>query len=399
MRRDSYKLFSQGTIGSLNVKNRFVRSATYETAASSGLVTDQCEHLYRTLARGGSGLIITGHMAVLRAGSVGPHQTHIYEDAHTSSIRRIVHAARTSDPSCRIVAQLNHIGRNVLLDNSLAEPVGPSAVPLPILRRRPRALSTGEIEAIVAAFADAVRRVRDAGFDGVQINAAHGWLLSSFLSPYSNRREDRYGGGLQGRLTILREIMGLARNRVGSEFPILVKLNCDDFVPGGLDADGFPALAEAVQEAGVDAIEVSGGTWDCLTLTKADLGFPPIPLPEARMGIERMERQSYFATYAAHLDLSVPVILVGGNRSIEGMEGLLQKGTADFFALARPLIREPGLPKRWLEGRGPEAPECESCNACLLSLKWGPTRCLARDRRTRFAARKVVRHGWKLFLR
>ena len=217
--------------------------------------------------------------------------------------------------------------------------------------------------------------------------------------PHFNRRQDRYGGSLDRRLTILKDIIALARDRVGPDFPILVKLNCDDLLQGGINIDHVADLAKGVEEAGFDAIELSGGTWDCLARSKADLGFFPMPIPEARTGLQRPEDQSYFAQYARRLKLAVPVILSGGNRSPEAIESMLDQGTAEFFSLARPLIREPALPNRWREGRGSDHPACESCNACLLSLRKGPTRCLSRRRSTRFATQNLARHGWKLFLR
>ncbi|MCD6360980.1 MAG: hypothetical protein J7M38_08950 [Armatimonadetes bacterium] len=158
-------------------------------------------------------------------------------------------------------------------------------------------------------------------------------------------------------------------------------------------------MARIVERTGVDAIEVSGGMWDCLARPEKDLGFRPVPLPESRTGIEDPERQSYFLDCARRLSLCVPLILVGGNRNVEHMEEILRQGSVDFFALCRPLIREPGLPNRWLAGAGPATADCVSCNSCLLSLGKGPARCLGRKKSTHMLARNVVRHLGKMMLK
>ena len=165
----------------------------------------------------------------------------------------------------------------------------------------------------------------------------------------------------------MREILQQAREAVG-DFPILIKLNATDNVPGGIDADSFPALARYMEQIGFDAIEVSGGIWECLVRSEAELGFPPVPAPESHIRINRPEKQSYYLEYAAALDLNIPVILVGGNRDVERLEAILQDGAVDFISLCRPLISEPGLPNRWREGRGKTTTDCISCNACIYDM-------------------------------
>jgi 2,4-dienoyl-CoA reductase-like NADH-dependent reductase (Old Yellow Enzyme family) len=234
-------------------------------------------------------------------------------------------------------------------------------------------LEPAEIARIVDHFVAAIVAMRDAGFDGVQLHAAHGGLLSTFLSPYTNRRTDGYGGPAHNRVRIVAEIVARARERVGS-FPILIKMNGTDYLPGGIDSDSLPELARAVRGAGIDAIEVSGGMWDCLLRPEKELGFRPVPSPEAHTRLGRPERQSYFLPYAARLDLDIPVILVGGNRDIERLEAIVRQGQADLIALCRPLLREPDLPRRWREGRGARTAACISCNACLFAMYVHPGR-------------------------
>ena len=266
------------------------------------------------------------------------------------------------------------------------------------MRMQARALSLEEIQQVIQAFADAIVRVQQAGYDGAQLHAAHGYLLSSFLSPYTNRRTDQYGGSSPNRVRIIREIVARARMQVG-DFPTLIKINCDDHVKGGIGFDSFPELAGEIERAGVDAIEVSGGMWDCLVRPEEDLGFIPVPIPEARTRINGPERQSYFLKYVENLRLSVPILLVGGNRNIERMENILHEGHVSFFSLCRPLINEPGLPQRWLEGQGKETAHCVSCNGCMVTIAKDSVSCLLKKNKLQQAVLKSIGRMWKMFLK
>ena len=280
-----------------------------------------------------------------------------YADVKIEGFDRLAEKVHKCAPRCKIVAQLS----------GEYPGVGPSDIPSPFSRTKLKPLSTEQIQAIVYCFIQAIAGVKDDGFDGVQLHAAHGGLLSRFLSPYTNRREDEYGGSAENRARIIREIVDGARRMVG-DFPILIKMNCTDYVEGGTDIVTFPGLAQAIQGAGVDAIEISGGMWDCLVRTEDELGFRPVPAPESHTRINSPEKQSYFLKFAEKLKLDIPVILVGGNRDVERLEEIIRQGKVDFFALCRPLISEPDLPKRWLEGRGSSGTDCISCNACLYDM-------------------------------
>lgn len=400
MGREEYKVFSEGRISHLAVKNRLIRSATYEGGMTEdGKVTAEILSLYGNLAAGGVGTIISGNMAVHRKGKGFHRQTCIYDDTHIPEIARIAEVVHTSGNGCKVVAQLSYAGRQVLHDNTIAECVGPSDVPSPILRKRARELSAGEIRSIVDCYVDAIVRVKKAGYDGVQLHAAHGYLLSSFLSPYTNRRQDRYGGSIEKRVAILREIITKAREKV-DHYPILIKINCMDHVAGGIDIDTFPGMAKEVAALGVDAIEVSGGMWDCLIRSEEELGFFPLPFPEARTRINSLARQSYFVRFAEKLSLDIPVIVVGGHRKIESLEEIINRGTVDFFAFGRPLISEPDLPNRWLEGRGSENADCVSCNSCFLEVKSKPLKCVLKQNRLKQnVVKNLVPHIWKLILK
>ncbi|UCB53116.1 MAG: NADH:flavin oxidoreductase [Candidatus Zixiibacteriota bacterium] len=362
MKRNNYKVFSQGRIGSLTLSNHLVRSATWDPSIlHRRRMNNEVLNLYRELARGDVGLIITGDFSVVPKGMLDEPKSGFpemsYADVRIEGLADLAEEVHASAPDCKILAQVS----------GEYPGVGPSNIPSPFSRAKLKPLSPEQIQAIVNCFIQAIGGVKQDGFDGVQLHAAHGGLLSRFLSPYTNRREDQYGGSVENRARVIRDIIIGARKIVG-DFPILIKMNCTDYVEGGTDIDTFPELARAIERSGVDAIEISGGMWDCLVRTEDELGFRPVPAPESHTRIKSPGKQSYFLKFAEKLNLAVPLILVGGNRDIERLEETIGQGKVDFFALCRPLISEPGLPKRWLEGRGSGGTDCISCNACIYDM-------------------------------
>jgi 2,4-dienoyl-CoA reductase-like NADH-dependent reductase (Old Yellow Enzyme family) len=361
MNRSHYKIFSEGTIAGMVITNRLVRSATWDPSIlSSRQMSGEVLDLYRELALGGIGAIISGGLPVYRERFPQEETSkpvYLYSDLRVNGLERMADVVHRARPDCRIIAQLE-VG---YLE------AGPSSIPTPFSEDPVRELSLTEIEQIMICFVDAIADMQNCGFHGVQLHAAHGGLLSRFLSPYTNRRGDDYGGSPGKRSHIVKEIIAHARKRVGN-FPILIKMNCTDYLTGGVDLESFPALAAEIARAGVDTIEVSGGMWECLFRPEEELGFRPVPAPESHTHIGKPERQSYFLPYAEKLDLTIPIILVGGNRDIERLEDILQDGKVDFIALCRPLIREPDLPNRWRAGIGKRVPECVSCNSCLYAM-------------------------------
>ena len=361
MDRNHYKIFSKGSIAGLTIPNRLIRSATWDPSIlTSRQMTEEVLNLYRNLALGGVGAIITGGFPVYRERfpEEDPDQpVRLYADLRVNGLERMAQVVHQTRPDCKIIAQLE-VG---YVD------AGPSSVPTPFSEKPVRALSLDEIEQVVACSVDAITDMRDSGFDGVQLHAAHGGLLSRFLSPYTNQRQDNFGGTPEKRPHIVSEIVTRTRKRLGN-FPILIKMNCTDYLVGGVDIENFPALAQEIVRAGVDAIELSGGMWECLFRPEEELGFRPVPAPESHTRIRKPEQQSYFLGYAEKLDLPVPIILVGGNRDIESLEAILLEGKVDFIALCRPLIREPDLPNRWRAGIGKRLPECVSCNSCIYAM-------------------------------
>ncbi len=313
-------------------------------------MTDEGISIYRALGQGGAGLIISGNLAVMAGGRYTELQTCIYDDRFIPSIRRIADAVHAADNGCIVLAQITHTAPV----GQLADPIAASAKPFPSWKRQPRAMTTQEVEEMTGQFARAIRRAKSAGFDGVEIYAA-GYLLGSFLSPYTNTRDDRFGGSLEKRVRVIADIISKARKLVGGDFPIVAKLNCDDAVDGGTNIDTFPAVAAQVEMGGVAAIDVIGP-------------------------VSKAEPESYFLKYARRLRLQVPVILTGGNRNVDRLEQLLQAGSPDFVAMARPLIREPDLPARWEAHKGGPDADCISCNRCMDGFRQGKiTRCRVND--------------------
>jgi 2,4-dienoyl-CoA reductase-like NADH-dependent reductase (Old Yellow Enzyme family) len=403
-------VFSPCLIGDLEIKNRLVRSATYENAATNdGKVTEKLISIYRELAAGGVGLIITGTMGVSEKAMSYRFGLGIYDDAFITDLSKIPKAVRDADSTCKIIAQVFHPGRQIIPEQpgpkfigslprallayiqrhpellqsggehkTSIEPTAPSPVYDAFFERTPRALIVEEINEITDMFAEAIRRAQEAEFDGVQIHAAHGYLLSSFLSPYTNKRDDQYGGSTENRVRILREIYEKATKKVGKDFPILVKINTTDFLPGGMDVKEATRSAELLEKTGFAAIETSGGMWEAVTQGQEELGWPPVILPEARTEIRSKEQEAYFLPAAKTLKKTIDcsIILVGGLKSFDRIEQILDSGSADFVSLSRPLIRQPDLPNLWLSGKGPNKAECISCNACL-PIGAEPIKCRA----------------------
>ena len=244
MNRSQYKLFSTGTIASLAIPNRLVRSATWDASIlSSRQVTGEVLELYRELSLGGVGMIITGGLPVYRERfpeEEADAPIRLYADLRVNGLEEMARVVHQAWQECKVFAQLE-VG---FVDAS------PSSMPSPFSSQPVRELSPEEIEQIITCFVNAILDMQACGFDGVQLHAAHGGLLSRFLSPYTNRREDDFGGTPDKRSKIAREIVTRARHRV-SDFPILIKMNCTDYLVGGVDFENFPELAQAIVRAGI----------------------------------------------------------------------------------------------------------------------------------------------------
>ncbi|MHB8829718.1 MAG: NADH:flavin oxidoreductase, partial [Syntrophales bacterium] len=312
------KLFEKITINNMTIENRFVRSATWEgLAEKDGGVTPALIDRMVALARGGVGLIITGHAFIHKSGQSGPGQLGVYRDELLPGLTGL--AAAVHENNGRIILQLAHGGFFAMEKLSGEAPLAPSLVP-EMAKSPRREMTRQDIQELVGAFAAAAGRAKAAGFDGVQIHAAHGYLLSQFLSPAFNRRTDEYGGSIENRARFLIEALRAIRLSVGNDYPVLVKMNVSDFIDGGLTLDDSLAVASLLAEEGIDAIELSGGF---LSGGK---------LSPSRMGINTEEKEAYFGEEAKAFrkKVYVPLILIGGTRSFGVAERLVAEGIVDF---------------------------------------------------------------------
>ncbi len=355
-------LFEPIEINGLKISNRFVRSATNDRRAElSGEVTDELIHVYETLAAGGVGLIITGHAYVAWNGKASPTMIGVHTNKLIPGLKELVDAVHQHDS--KIVLQINHAGRQTATSTIGEIPVAPSPVYFSKTDETPRALDDDEIESLIVSYAAAARRAVGAGFDGVQIHCAHGYLGSQFISPYTNRREDRWGGSLENRMRFPLEVYRAIRKEVGDSYPVMIKLNSEDYIEGGLSIDDSSQIARTLSNEGIDAVEISGGIGDSHDwIVKTD--------------ISEEDDEAYFLSNARKFKavIDVPLILVGGLRSPSLMETLVATGEADMVSLCRPLIREPDLVNQWKQGSRKKA-DCISCNGCQ-KYRDEPTSCI-----------------------
>ncbi|MFC1659907.1 NADH:flavin oxidoreductase [Gemmatimonadota bacterium] len=343
-------LFSPHSIGSLETPNRLVRSATAERMADAdGRPLPPLTKLYEDLVRGGVGLIITGHMYVHPSGKAHDEMTGVHTDDLIPDLAKLAQAVHALDGL--IVPQINHGGMNSQAE-TVAEPMAPSAIDEPFLTRPAREMTALEVDTAIQAFADAARRCQEAGFDGVQIHAAHGYLISQFLSPFVNKRTDRWGGKAEKRMQFLRDVCSAVRDQVGGEYPVLIKLGMMDSVEGGLSSEEGAEIVAALEGMGIDAVEISGGIGGEKNLN-------------VRKGIQSEAKEAYFSPLAreARGRTQLPILLVGGFRSRSVMEGVLADGLADYVSLCRPLISEPDLPNKFKLGLKDKS-RCLSANNC-----------------------------------
>jgi 2,4-dienoyl-CoA reductase-like NADH-dependent reductase (Old Yellow Enzyme family) len=345
------KVFEEIAINQMVLANRFVRSATWEgMAEKDGSVTPRLIDCMVALARGGVGLIISGYAFIRKDGQGAPRQLGVDRDELVPGLRKM--AAGVHENNGKIVLQLAHGGFFAMRRLIGQTPLAPSG--LPGIGKFPRReMTIGDIKELIAAFAEGAERAKQAGFDGVQMHAAHGYLLSQFLSPAFNRRTDEYGGTIENRARFLMETLRAIRLKVGAGYPVLIKMNARDFIANGLELNDSLKAASMLAKEGMDAIEISGGFLNGGKLNPS------------RSEVDSEEKEAYFREEARAFkkEISIPLILVGGNRSFAVAEQLVSGGVTDCISLSRPLIREPGLINRWKAGDLAKA-KCISCNRC-----------------------------------
>lgn len=365
-------VFEETTVKGMKLKNRLVRSATWEGMCDhNGCPTDTLTDFYCQLALGGIGLIITGYTFVRPDGKQLPGKMGIHTDNFADEFKKMTGSVH--DAGGTIAVQLVHAGGQTDSSNAGRQPLAPSAIQVDQFPEMPAELTTNEISDIVNAFGEGARRAREWGFDAVQLHGAHGYLINQFLSPLTNRRTDGYGGSIENRSRFVIEVYNKVRDAVGSDYPVLIKLNASDHLEGGLSVQDATYVAQQLSELGIDAIEVSAGT-------PASGDKSP-----ARAKINKPEKEAYHLRLALEIKkaVSCPVMVVGGIRSYEVAEKAVSEGELDYISMARPLIREPALPHRWQKGDRSPA-KCISCNGCFMpGIKEGGIYCVAEKKEKR----------------
>ncbi len=344
-------LFDETQLLELKIKNRFVRSATHDGRADGlGHVTQKLIDHYEELAKGGIGTIITGLTNVTDLEKIVPTQMAIYDDSFIPEYKKLTDVVHKYNAN--IIVQLVCNGAQ----NRSKNPGvlwAPSAIEGEPTVAGATEMTKADIQLMKDAFVNGAIRAKKAGFDGVQLHAAHGYLLSRFLTPYFNRRTDEYGGSTGNRARIVLEICSSIREAVGPDYPILAKINCSDFMDQGLTPDECKYICILLEGVGLNAIEISGGT----------------ALSRANEGVIRKvttNTESYFKKYASEIAeaLNIPVICVGGHREINRLEDVVNQTKIEYISLCRPFIREPGLINRWSDGDTAPA-KCISCSKCF----------------------------------
>ncbi len=369
-------VFEETTINGMVMNNRMIRSATWEgMCEQDGRPTEKLINCYRDLAQGGIGLIITGFAFVQPEGKQFPGKMGIHSDDFAGDYEKLTSAVH--DAGGTVAIQLAHGGGQSNSTYAGRQPLAPSAVKVDQFQEMPAELTKDEINDTISAFAEGARRAKAWGFDGVQLHGAHGFLINQFLSPLTNRRTDEYGGSIENRSRFLLEVYRKVRDTVGPDYPVFIKLNAADNLDGGLEIDDAVYAAKKLAEAGIDAIEVSSGT-----PASGEKGA-------AREKILKPEKEAYNLPLANQIkeEVNCPVMVVGGFRSYDVAEKTIKDDGMDYIAMARPLIREPGLANRWLQGdRSPAT--CISCNSCFMpGVEEGGIYCVIEKKEQQKAAK------------
>jgi 2,4-dienoyl-CoA reductase-like NADH-dependent reductase (Old Yellow Enzyme family) len=386
-------VFESWSLGTLRLKNRIIRSATHEGMAHpDGMPTDDLEKTYQRLAAGGAGAIITGYVGVKRNGRTFSNMRMFDHDGFIDVYKGI--NDKMKEFGAPVIVQLAHGGSRS--NGKLTE----EDIISPSYRRKNesgdvcREASEADILSIIDAFVGAVVRARKAGFDGVQLHAAHGYLLSEFISPNLNRRKDKWGGTVENRLRVVTEILQRARQKVGT-YPILVKISAHDQFKNGMTEQDAVTTTRLLQDSSCDAIEVSCGYGDFLYTVR----MPKLPI-DALLGLMSgyRERSSFqkrlFRTVAPLLgkvytplhnynvdaaelikrNVTIPVIVVGGIRNLQDITDIIGKKDIDCVSLSRPFIIEPDIVEKFRQGKQ-ESSRCIDCGYCLLGVAGAPLRC------------------------
>ncbi|MHC4504761.1 MAG: NADH:flavin oxidoreductase [Planctomycetota bacterium] len=389
---ESLRVFTPAAIGGLRLRNRFIRSAAFEGMCPDGEPSAALVNYHRELAAGGVAMTTIAYAAVTESGRSYSHQLCLWKSGTIPGLRRLTDAVHREGAAASI--QLAHGGYAASPAVAGGRAIGPSAVFNRYTFSFPRPMTEGDIETVTEGFRLAASSAVESGFDAVEIHAAHGYLLSQFLSPHTNRRSDRWGGSLENRLWFPVDVIRRVRQAVGPEFPVFVKVNLRDGFRSGLELDEAIEIAKRYEAEGVDALVLSGGF---MTRTPIYVMRGDVPRKELRRHLPGLGHklaawlfgrflvrkvpfsEAYFLEDALRVRkvTSLPLVLVGGLRRLEQMEHVVGQGF-EFLAMARPFILEPDLVRKLETGAAVEA-RCVPCNKCLASVSTGPVQCVLLD--------------------
>lgn len=351
-------LFGPLEVGNITLKNRLVMTPmSSHLSFENHTATERMARYYATRAAGGFGLIETGYMAISRQGLAGPAQCAIYTDEHEAGIALIARAVHEAAPDAKVFAQIAHTGNLAYLPES-GELVGASSHPSAILSQPVRELSTQEVWDVVGQFADAAERVQRAGFDGVEVHGAHGYLINQFLSARTNKRVDEWGGSVSERARFACEVIRAVKERCGADYPVSIRFNATDDVEGGNTLEDYVAQAQLFEEAGADLLNVSFGTAESGTVINSNYTKP---------GFNAGNAQRIRAA------VSIPVCVAGRVNDPAVAERILREGDADLVGLGRQSLADPEFPNKVREGRLSELLCCTGCmQRCIGMPTCGP---------------------------
>ena len=338
-------LFDKTKIKNMELKNRFVRSATWEGLANEdGHTNEEINKVYEDLAKGDIGLIITSYSYILNEEQPNRRMLGIYDDSFIEDYKPLIDKIHSYDS--KIMMQIVYGGSNTSYNVGERIILGPSSIAQINRGTLSCEMSKEDINNIIKAFADASLRCKKAGFDGVQIHGAHGYLLSQFLDPYHNRRNDEYGGSIENRARLILEVYKAVREKVGEDYHVGIKINCSDFRDSGASFEDCKYVVYELDKLGIDSVEVSGGDF------------------------RSFKGESFFKDYANELanNVSCPIMLVGGNRTFKNMESILNNTNIELFSICRPLICEPDLVSKFMTDVNYKH-KCVGCNKCMSTNK------------------------------
>lgn len=388
-------LFERLKLRDIELQNRLISAAIYEVAAGpDGEMSDRIIERYRKLAKAGTGLVVPGYMYVSHQGKTGRYQTGIHHDELIPGLKRLTDAVH--DEGGRIIFQLHHGGRQCDRAITGMPQISPSAASLdPVFMTRGRKMTEAQIFQIIEDFRQAARRAVEAGADGVQLHGANGFLLNQFLSPFFNRRKDEWGGSIDGRFRFFSEVFTAVREAVPKELPVLVKLNVNENLKGGITPDLAKEYIRRMVQLGIDGLEPAQGTvsFNNFFIWRGDIparemaySFPLWMKPVVWLMMKSLKGKFDLSPAYVLNNLNgvkqilgdIPLFSGGGVRTREEMDEILESGKADAIALGRPFLRQPTLARQFRE-RGAKKVQCTSCNKCVAAANADlPMACYSR---------------------